>query len=63
MKYEGKVKSSQPNFCETRDKRPLGRESERSWCHCHIKSMVKLFWSQPMAPWASAAAYGQGKKF
>ena len=48
---------------ETRDKRPLDKESNRSWCHCHTTSMKKLFWSQPMAPWASGAAYGQGVKF
>ena len=41
---------------ETRDKRPLGTEPDRSWCHRHTKSMIKLFWWQPMAPWASTAA-------
>ena len=44
--YEGKVKSSQPSLRETQ---------ERSWFHRHIS--VKLFWSQPMAPLTSAAAY------
>jgi hypothetical protein len=39
------------NRCETRDKRPLGKDSDRSWCHRHITSMIKLFWSQPMDPW------------
>ena len=37
------------NQRETRDKRLLGRDPERSWCHLHIS--VKLFWSQPMAQW------------
>ena len=45
---------------ETRDKQPLGRELDSSLCHCHTMSMIKLFWSQPMAPWA---LYGQGEKF
>ena len=53
--YEGKVKISRPSLCETRDKRPLGWESDRSWCHCHTN--VKLFWSQPMAPRSSGVAY------
>jgi hypothetical protein len=35
--YEDKVKSSSLayNRRETRDKRPLGRDSDRSWCHLH----------------------------
>jgi len=37
--YEGKVKSSQPSLHETWDKRPLGRELDRSWCLCHTMSM------------------------
>ena len=51
-----KVESSRPNLRETRDKRPLSRDPDRSWCHRHTTSMIKLYWSQPMAPWASAAA-------
>ena len=47
--YKGGLKSSRPSLPETQDKRPLGRELDRSWCHCHT-SMIKLFWSQPMAP-------------
>ena len=31
--YEGKVKSSWPILRETRVKRPLGRDPDRSWCH------------------------------
>ena len=31
----------------------MDRESNRSWCHRHITSMIKLFWSQPMVPWAA----------
>ena len=48
--YEGKVKNSSLayNRSETRD-------PYRSWCHLHTS--VKLFWSQPMAQWTSAAAY------
>ena len=36
------------NWLETRDKRPLGRAPDRSWCHRHTS--VKLSWSQPMDP-------------
>ena len=38
-----------------RDKRPLGKKSNRGWCN-RLNS-VKLFWSQPIAPRISAAAY------
>ena len=51
------------NERETRDKRPLGKDPDRSWCHRHTTSMIKLFWSQPKGQWASGAAYGQGEKF
>ena len=54
--YGGKVKSSRPSLCEIREKRPLSRESDRSWCHRHTTSMIKLFWSQPMALWASGSS-------
>ena len=47
----------------TLDKRPLGRDPDMSWRHRHTTSMIKLFWSEAMAPWASTAAYGQGEKF
>ena len=60
--YEGKVKSSRPSLRETREKRPLGMESDWSWCHRHTTSMITLLLSQPMAPWAWAAAYWQGEK-
>jgi hypothetical protein len=43
------------NRHETRDKTPLGRDPDRSWCHRHPS--VKLFWLLPMASWTSAAAY------
>ena len=36
------------NRRETRDKRPLGRDTDRSWYHRHTN--VKLFWSLSMAP-------------
>ena len=28
---------------ETQDKQPLGTDLDRSWCHCHTMSMIKLF--------------------
>ena len=43
--YAGKVKSSRPSLRETRDNWPLGREPDISWCHCHTKSMIRLYWS------------------
>ena len=39
------------NRRETRDKRPLARYSDISWCHLHTS--VKLFWSQPKDPWSA----------
>ena len=48
--YEGGLKLFRLSLRETRDKRPLDRESNRSWCHRHTTGMIKLFWSQPMAP-------------
>ena len=52
-----KVKSSSLayNRRETRDRRLLSRDP--GWSRCHLHSTIKLFWSQPMAPWISAAAY------
>ena len=38
---EGGLKSFRPSLCETRDKRPLDRESDISWCHHHTTSMIK----------------------
>ena len=55
--YEGSLKIYRPSVRETRDKWPLGRESDRSWCHRHIKSVIPPFWSLSMAPCAPAAAY------
>ena len=48
---EDKVKSSSLayNRRETRDKRPLGRDPDRSWCHLHTN--VKLSLSQLMDTW------------
>ena len=43
--YEGKVKSSRPSLRETEDKRPLGRDLDRSWCDHHTS--IKLL----MDPW------------
>ena len=61
--YEGGLKNSWPSIRKTQDKRPLDRQLDRSWCHRHTTSVIKLFWSQPVAPWASRAAYRQGEKF
>ena len=49
--YEGTVEifSLFYSRSETQDKRPLGREQDRSWCHRHTS--VKLSWSQPMNLW------------
>ena len=43
------MKSSRPSLRETRDKRPLDRDPDRSRCHRHTS--VKLSWSQSMHPW------------
>ena len=40
---------------ETRGKRPLGRDPDKSWCHRHTS--VKLSWSKSMTPWTQAVAY------
>ena len=42
--YEDKVKSSSLpyNRCETRDKRPLGRDLKRSWCHRHTSMLLPI---------------------
>ena len=44
--YEGKVTSSSLayNRRETRDKRPLGRDQERSWCHLHRSVLPLRLW-------------------
>ena len=57
IKYEDKAKSSSLayNRRETRDKQPLGRDLDESWGHLHTS--VKLYQSQPMAPWTLATAY------
>jgi hypothetical protein len=39
----GWSESSRPSLHETQDKWPLDRESDRSWCHRHTTSMIKLF--------------------
>ena len=48
-----KVSNLVYNQRETRDKRLLGRDPDRSQCHRHTS--LKLFWSRPMAPWRLAA--------
>ena len=55
VEYErmGKSSSLAYNRRETRDKRPLGRDTDRSWCH--LRTSVKVFWSQSMVSWTSAA--------
>ena len=45
---QGEKFSAVYNPGETRDKRPLGRDPDRSWRHRH--SSVKLPWSQYMDP-------------
>jgi hypothetical protein len=50
-----KVSDLAYNKWETRDKRLLGRDPDRSRCHLHTS--LKLFSSRPMAPWTSATAY------
>ena len=37
------------NRRDSRDRRSLSREPNRSWCHLHTS--MKLSWSQPMASW------------
>ena len=51
------VKSFLPCLGETWEKRKLGRDPDRSWCHRHITNMIKPFFGY--SPWPSAAAYGQ----
>ena len=41
------------NQRENRDKQQLGRDQDRSWCHCHTS--VKFFWSEPKASWTLPA--------
>ena len=45
--YEGGLKSFWPSLRKTRDKRPLGRESNRRRCLRHTKSMIKFFGRSP----------------
>ena len=47
--------TSAAEYEEARDKRPFGRDPDRSCSHLQIS--VTLFRSQPMATWTSAAAY------
>ena len=44
------MKSYRPSLRETWDKRPLGRDPDRSWCHRHTTSMLL---STPMEPLAA----------
>ena len=57
------MKISRPSLRKTWDKRPLSRDPDRSWCHRHTLSMIKVLWLQSVAPWASAIAHGQDEKF
>ena len=59
--YQGKLKTSRPSLRETRDKRTLGRDPDRSWCHSHTS--VKLSWSKLMSPWTTGSIRWQGEKF
>ena len=47
--YEGKVKSSRSCLRQTGDKRPWGKDPDKSWCHCYTN--IKLFWLQRTDPW------------
>ena len=40
--YEGGLKGFQPSLHETRDRRPLDRELNRSWCHRHSTIMINV---------------------
>ena len=46
LNYEGKMKSSRPSLRETRDKWPLVKDPDRSWCHRHIsvKNFGRSLW-------------------
>ena len=48
------------NQRESRDKRSLGRNPDRSWCYRHTS--VKFSWSQPIDPWTSAQPWAATKK-
>ena len=54
---------SRRSLRETRDKRPLGRDPDMSWCHRHTKSMIKLFLVAAHGSMGIGAAYGRGGKF
>jgi hypothetical protein len=60
--YEGKGKVLCLAYVKLRTSGHWVGSPDRSWCHRHTTSMIRLFCSQPMAPWASAAAYGKGEK-
>ena len=47
------MKSSRPGLRirEPRDKRPLGKDTDRSWYHRHNTSIFKLFTWQPVDSW------------
>ena len=65
--HEGKVKSSRPSLHAIRDKRPLDRDPDRSWCHYHTTSTIKLFlvavhghqWQHTDKVKSSSLAYNQ----
>ena len=50
-KTRGQDEKFSDSLRETRNKRLLGRDPDRSWCHRH--TCVKLYfpWSQSMNPW------------
>ena len=49
MRARWKVFGLAYNRHNTQDKRLLGRDLDRSWCHRYTS--VKLSWSHPMDPW------------
>ena len=53
MRARWKVFCLAYNRRETQDKRQLGRDPDRSWCHHH--SMINLSWVQPMPSWTTGS--------
>jgi hypothetical protein len=47
--YQGRVKSFRPSLRETRDKRPLGRDPDRSCCHLLTSVKLALMSMEPRA--------------
>ena len=63
LKYEGGQNSFKHSLREIWDKKPLDRESNKSWCHRHTTSMIKLFLVAAHDSMGIGAAYRQGENF